>query len=205
MAERAPEAARRPSCLRGPRSVDATAERWPSGRRRTPGKCVGGRPSRGFESLPLRHLPREMHPDPSWRDGLPLELEDTARRLRCRAVGDCRAGAETFRADSERRLAAVRQASVPMARLHDWGLKQARQPWRCVGRRSASWAVRTKRGFQTGAIGWTSRSPGRPQIARPRRAFDPALHRRCEVPSRQTETMTNAGRRWRSGPRGRHR
>ena len=29
-------------------------ERWPSGRRRTPGKCVGGEPSRGFESLSLR-------------------------------------------------------------------------------------------------------------------------------------------------------
>jgi len=31
-------------------------ERWPSGRRRTPGKCVGGEPSRGFESLSLRHI-----------------------------------------------------------------------------------------------------------------------------------------------------
>ena len=31
-------------------------ERWPSGRRRTPGKCVGGEPSRGFESLSVRHL-----------------------------------------------------------------------------------------------------------------------------------------------------
>ena len=29
-------------------------ERWPSGRRRTPGKCVGGKPSPGFESLSLR-------------------------------------------------------------------------------------------------------------------------------------------------------
>jgi hypothetical protein len=28
---------------------------WPSGRRRTPGKCVGGEPSRGFESLTVRH------------------------------------------------------------------------------------------------------------------------------------------------------
>src|SRR5262249_3930336 len=34
-----------PSCLK---------ERWPSGRRRTPGTRVGGQPSRGFESLPLR-------------------------------------------------------------------------------------------------------------------------------------------------------
>ena len=31
-------------------------ERWPSGRRRTPGKCVGGWPSPGFESLSLRHI-----------------------------------------------------------------------------------------------------------------------------------------------------
>ena len=30
-------------------------DRWPSGRRRTPGKCVGGRPSPGFESLSDRH------------------------------------------------------------------------------------------------------------------------------------------------------
>jgi hypothetical protein len=30
-------------------------ERWPSGRRRTPGTRVGGQPSRGFESHPLRH------------------------------------------------------------------------------------------------------------------------------------------------------
>src|SRR5215475_3353500 len=34
-----------PTCLK---------ERWPSGRRRTPGTRVGGQPSRGFESLPLR-------------------------------------------------------------------------------------------------------------------------------------------------------
>ena len=41
-------------------------ERWPSGRRRTPGKCVGGKPSRGFESLSLRHLPpRKRSPDPA--------------------------------------------------------------------------------------------------------------------------------------------
>ena len=31
-------------------------DRWPSGRRRTPGKCVGGRPSPGFESLSVRHF-----------------------------------------------------------------------------------------------------------------------------------------------------
>ena len=38
-----------------PRPAAAKAERWPSGRRRTPGKCVGGEPSQGFESLSLRH------------------------------------------------------------------------------------------------------------------------------------------------------
>ena len=31
-------------------------ERWPSGLRRTPGKCVGVKASRGFESLSLRHI-----------------------------------------------------------------------------------------------------------------------------------------------------
>lgn len=31
-------------------------DRWPSGRRRTPGKCVGGEPSPGFESLSVRHI-----------------------------------------------------------------------------------------------------------------------------------------------------
>ncbi len=31
-------------------------DRWPSGRRRTPGKCVGGQPSPGFESLSVRHI-----------------------------------------------------------------------------------------------------------------------------------------------------
>ena len=30
-------------------------DRWPSGRRRTPGTRVGGQPSRGFESLSVRH------------------------------------------------------------------------------------------------------------------------------------------------------
>ena len=30
-------------------------ERWPCGLRRTPGKCVGVKASRGFESLSLRH------------------------------------------------------------------------------------------------------------------------------------------------------
>ena len=55
--------------VRGPRGQSAAAlgtlcntrrrttrdeDRWPSGLRRTPGKRVGGQPSRGFESLPVR-------------------------------------------------------------------------------------------------------------------------------------------------------
>ena len=35
-------------------------DRWPSGRRRTPGTRVGGQPSRGFESHPVRHSVREL-------------------------------------------------------------------------------------------------------------------------------------------------
>ena len=35
--------------------VFTSAETWPSGRRRSPAKGVGGKPSRGFESLRLRH------------------------------------------------------------------------------------------------------------------------------------------------------
>ena len=38
--------------------LSAALERWPSGRWRTPGKCVGGEPSRGFESLSLRQDPQ---------------------------------------------------------------------------------------------------------------------------------------------------
>ncbi len=51
----------------GANSTNRTlTERWPSGRRRTPGKCVGGKPSPGFESLSLRHLPpRKRSPDPA--------------------------------------------------------------------------------------------------------------------------------------------
>jgi subfamily B ATP-binding cassette protein MsbA len=42
------------------RHADRITERWPSGRRRTPGKCVGGKPSPGFESLSLRHSEIQM-------------------------------------------------------------------------------------------------------------------------------------------------
>jgi hypothetical protein len=38
-------------------AIPPRTDSWPSGRRRTPGKCVGGEPSRGFESLTVRHLP----------------------------------------------------------------------------------------------------------------------------------------------------
>ena len=37
--------------------IDPTMETWPSGRRRSPAKGVDGEPSRGFESLRLRHVP----------------------------------------------------------------------------------------------------------------------------------------------------
>ena len=46
---------RRAPCAGAPKMVlSRRTERWPSGRRRTPGKCVGGEPSPGFESLSLR-------------------------------------------------------------------------------------------------------------------------------------------------------
>jgi hypothetical protein len=35
--------------------LDCAAEAWPSGRRHTPGKRVGGQLPRGFEPLSLRH------------------------------------------------------------------------------------------------------------------------------------------------------
>ena len=45
-----------PLVLPSDKIVDPSAETWPSGRRRSPAKGVGGKPSRGFESLRLRHL-----------------------------------------------------------------------------------------------------------------------------------------------------
>ena len=56
-----PAAARfdRPSPLRYPCGRE---ERWPSGRRRTPGKCVTPNRVRGFESHPLRqHVSEVIH------------------------------------------------------------------------------------------------------------------------------------------------
>lgn len=37
------------------RFTSSYVERWPSGRRRTPGKCVSGKLDHGFKSHPLRH------------------------------------------------------------------------------------------------------------------------------------------------------
>ena len=60
-----PHKLREPSFRPSHHLLNASAERWPSGRRHTPAKGAGGKPSRGFESLPLRHLPsrkRSLHP-----------------------------------------------------------------------------------------------------------------------------------------------
>ncbi len=51
----AADMARRCCARPPPVLLSAPLEGWPSGRRRTPGKCVYGRPYRGFESLSLRH------------------------------------------------------------------------------------------------------------------------------------------------------
>ena len=37
--------------------INLSVDRWPSGRRRSPAKGVGGKLPRGFESLPVRHIP----------------------------------------------------------------------------------------------------------------------------------------------------
>ncbi len=46
---------RKHACNRSPRHLYQLVETWPSGRRRSPAKGVDGQPSRGFESLRLRH------------------------------------------------------------------------------------------------------------------------------------------------------
>ena len=76
-------------CFQGAQPISTRAERWPSGRRRTPAKGVGGEPSRGFESLPLRQpIPTFSLPVIS-RTILPLfpRLAEPCRvkRLRCGA------------------------------------------------------------------------------------------------------------------------
>ena len=61
-------------------ALPRSPERWPSGRRRTPGKCVGGKPSRGFESLsppPPPRSRRETEPaEPARGRSLQLNLRD---------------------------------------------------------------------------------------------------------------------------------
>ena len=42
-------------CFLRSRPLDTALETWPSGRRHTPAKGADGKPSRGFESLRLRH------------------------------------------------------------------------------------------------------------------------------------------------------
>ena len=39
--------------------INLSVDRWPSGRRRSPAKGVGGKLPRGFESLPVRHTKRK--------------------------------------------------------------------------------------------------------------------------------------------------
>ena len=46
---------RKSPCFPVPRPLYGAAETWPSGRRHTPAKGADGKPSRGFESLRLRH------------------------------------------------------------------------------------------------------------------------------------------------------
>ncbi len=60
------------------RSLNGSAETWPSGRRRSPAKGVGGKPSRGFESLRLRQKPQLKQsdmPDLASRGGVPVLLQ----------------------------------------------------------------------------------------------------------------------------------
>ena len=72
-------------------------DRWPSGRRRTPGKCVGGEPSRGFESLSVRHPQSEIAylfvPQPIVAQCPRLAGTHGPRRLRFSPSSHARAGA----------------------------------------------------------------------------------------------------------------
>src|SRR6266704_3678938 len=54
-----------PGWRRGRLGVDSLAEAWPSGRRHTPGKRVGGQPPRGFEPLSLRQATGSVL-QPTW-------------------------------------------------------------------------------------------------------------------------------------------
>ena len=59
---------------------EAILERWPSGLRRTPGKRVGGRLPRGFESLSLRWKSATRE----WAHAPPLKNNSKARNLSLR-------------------------------------------------------------------------------------------------------------------------
>jgi hypothetical protein len=75
--------------------VDSPAEAWPSGRRHTPGKRVGGQLPRGFEPLSLRHgiasttcgFPKAvvrrsvLGPCPLRQGGIPDHLQAVSERL----------------------------------------------------------------------------------------------------------------------------
>ena len=66
------------------------AERWPSGRRRTPGTRVGGNPSPGFESLSLRQFPLSQSiEDPKWGSFFRIQMGlDRVRLVLKQMVGE---------------------------------------------------------------------------------------------------------------------
>ena len=64
-------------CLAGGAPLGRPAEMWPSGRRHTPAKGAGGKPSRGFESLRLRHILESI----SYEDVRDRSCSDVVRRL----------------------------------------------------------------------------------------------------------------------------
>ena len=69
-------------CFRTIGHIERATEWWPSGRRHTPAKGADGKPSRGFESLPLRHLPpRKRSPDPGCGRIFPLFSRVMRERL----------------------------------------------------------------------------------------------------------------------------
>src|SRR5580704_6691487 len=77
-------------------------ERWPSGRRRTPGKCVTPNRVRGFESHPLRQNVLAV----GWILAAKLSLN-----------GEVGGGVRTFRFDSATAALDARRARARMARV----------------------------------------------------------------------------------------
>lgn len=63
--------------------IDPPAEWWPSGRRHTPAKGAGGKPSRGFESLPLRHKSLKRRAGPRAATLCAHELREIAPQYPC--------------------------------------------------------------------------------------------------------------------------